>query len=113
MMPLLILFIVQLMVACAVIFILKRVLDRELEKSAIEKLASFKFSGKVDKIMIYYASALSLRTKEQITSLIKQRFTCGEIVFEQLRTLKGGLMIKIADEVFDFSLSSRLESFWS
>lgn len=113
MISILILLIVQLAIAGIVIFVLKRLLDRELEKAALEKLASFKTMGTVDNVIVYYASSLPLRVEEEIRALVKRKFTDSKIIFEKLSDLKGGLMIKIVDEVLDFSLSSRLENFWS
>ena len=54
-----------------------------------------------------------MKVEQTLTGLVKDRFVDGKIAFEQLRDLKGGLIIKVDDEVLDFSLSSRLENFWS
>ncbi|MEI7998228.1 MAG: hypothetical protein WCH62_01805 [Candidatus Omnitrophota bacterium] len=113
MMSFLILIIVQLVIAGVVIFFLKNLLDRELEKVAIEKLASLKSTEAVDCVIVYYANSISFRAAEEIKSLTSRKFINGKIVFERLQTLKGGLIIKVANEILDFSLSSRLESFWS
>jgi F0F1-type ATP synthase delta subunit len=113
MIPLIFLVVLQLAIAGIVIFFLKRVLNRELEKVAVEKLVSIKPSESVDLVTVYYAYSLPSVIEQEIRTLIKNKFTEAKIIFEQLRPLKGGLMIKIKDEILDFSLSSRLENFWS
>ena len=110
MMPFLIIFVLQLVIATVVIFVLKRLLDRELEKAAIEKLTSLKTNVDVKVVHIYYAKPLSLNVEEKLRELVKNKFSVSEIIFEELENIKGGLIIKIEDEVLDFSLSSRLEN---
>ena len=56
---------------------------------------------------------MPLKVEDRLRGLIKAKFVSSEVKFEQLKSLKGGLMIKLADEVLDYSLSSRLENFWS
>ena len=113
MMTLVFIIVLQLAIAGVVIVVLKRLLDRELEQAAIEKLMSLKTNATVKIVHIYYTKPLSLNVEQTLTGLVKNKFVDGEIAFEQLRDLKGGLIIKVDDEVLDFSLSSRLENFWS
>jgi F0F1-type ATP synthase delta subunit len=113
MMPIILLVVLQLVIAGIVIFVLKRLLDRELEQAAIEKAMSLKNNEQVKLVNIYSAKVLSEQVKAQITSVVKNKFVNGKIIFEQLSNLKGGLIIKVEEEVLDFSLSSRLEHFWS
>ena len=113
MIPFIILIVVQVTISVVVIFVLKRLLDRELEKSAIEKLMSLKADADVKVVNVYHAQPLAMNVESQFRALIKNRFTGSEVVFEHLANLKGGLIIKIKDDVLDFSLSSRLENFWS
>ncbi len=113
MMLFLILILVQLAIAGTVIFVLKRLLDRELAKAAIEKLASLKAAEAVEHVIVYYASPLPSSVEAEIKVLANRKFTNGKIVFERLQSLRGGVIIKVADEILDFSLSSRLENLWS
>ena len=113
MMPFVIIIILQLVIAAVVIFVLKRLLDRELEKAAVEKLMAFKPQSKVEQAHVYHAGPLSLALKQELTAIVKNKFSESKIVFEQAPGLKGGLVIKVADEMLDFSLISRLEHFWS
>ena len=113
MIPLIILIFLQLTIALVIIFVLKRLLDRELEKAAIEKLMSLKANADVKVVNIYHAKPLTLNVEEEFKSLVKNKFVGSEIVFERISNLRGGLIIKAADEVLDFSVSSRLENLWS
>ena len=113
MMPFIIIIILQLVIAAVVIFVLKRLLDRELAKAAVEKLVSLKLPNKVEQVCVYHAGSLSLAFEQELTAIVKNKFLGSKIVFEQTPNLKGGLVIKVADEMLDFSLISRLEHFWS
>ncbi len=105
--------ILQLTIALVVIFVLKHFLDRELEKAAIEKLMSLKANADLKVVNIYHAKPLTLNIEGEFRALVKNKFSGSEIIFEQISNLKGGLIIKAADEVLDFSVSSRLENLWS
>ena len=105
--------VLQLVIAAVVAFVLKRLLDRELEKAAIEKFSSLKPMQGVKTITVNYASPLPSSVEQELTALAKRKFVDSKITFEQEATLKGGLIIKVADEILDFSLANRLEHFWS
>ena len=105
--------ILQLVIAVIVFFVLKGLLDRELKKVAIEKFLSLKVISGIDSIYVYYAGDLALKFKEELTVLAKSKFTDSKNIFEQNQILKGGLVIVVAQEVLVFSVSSRLENFWS
>jgi len=113
MIPLLIIICLQLFIAGIVFVVLRYLLDRELEKVAIEKLLSLQMEAVKGDICIFHGNPLSASIEERIKDLIKGKFKDNPVKFEQLKSLKGGLMIKTADQVLDFSLSSRLENFWS
>jgi F0F1-type ATP synthase delta subunit len=113
MMPFVIIIVLQVVIAGVVIFVLKHLLNPELEKVAIEKLASLKPSIDVKVINVYHFRRLPVNIQKELRELAKNKFTNSEIIFEQSNILKGGVVIKIDSEVLDFSLSSRLENFWS
>ena len=112
-MPFVIIIILQLIIAGIVVFILKNFLNRELEKAAVEKVMSLRANEDVKAINIYYAQSLPINVAEEFKVLIQNKFVNSKIEFEQLQDLKGGLIIKVGEEILDFSLSSRLENFWS
>jgi F0F1-type ATP synthase delta subunit len=105
--------VLQIVIAGIVFSILWRLLDRELVAAAIEKLMSVKTSAEVKVVNVYHGNVLPVRIEEKLKILVKNKFTNSDVFFEQLKSLKGGLIIKVADEVLDFSISSRLENFWS
>jgi F0F1-type ATP synthase delta subunit len=113
MIPFIILFCLQLIIAGIVIFVLKQLLDKELEQAALEKAMALKNNPEIKSIHVYSAKDLSVQLKEQLTSIVKNKFSNGKIIFEHLSSLKGGLIIKVEEQVLDFSLSSRLEHLWS
>jgi F0F1-type ATP synthase delta subunit len=103
----------QLVIALIVVIVLKQQLDRELEKAAIEKMMSIRNNPETKMVNVYFAKSLPNVIEQQIRSLGKTKFSNAQMTFESLEDLRGGLMIKIDQEVLDFSLSSRLENFWS
>ena len=113
MMPFLSMFVLQLIIAAIVIFVLKNLLDRELEKAAIEKLMSLKADSTIKTVNIYYAHSMPSKIEKELIHLTKNKFSDSKVVFEQNKILKGGLVIKAADVVLDYSLSSRLDHLWS
>lgn len=111
--PLIIIIVLQIVIALIVVVVLKRLLDRELEKAAIEKMASLKNDPDAKMVSVYSAQSLPLNVQQQLTFVIKNKFSNAKVSFSELRDLKGGVMIKFDENILDFSLSSRLENFWS
>ncbi len=112
MIQLFLLMIVQLVIVVIVILVLKRLLDRELKKAALEKLQTLKING--EKIItVYYTGQLSHNVKEELLGIVKNKNKESKLVFEQNQILKGGLVIVVDEQMLDFSVSNRLENFWS
>jgi F0F1-type ATP synthase delta subunit len=112
MMPFVIIIGLQVVIAGVVVIFLKQRLDRELEKAAIEKIMSLKNNSEVKAVNIYSAKNLPTNIAQELGSIAKNKFSNARVAFEILEPIKGGLMIKVDEEVLDFSLSSRLENFW-
>jgi F0F1-type ATP synthase delta subunit len=113
MLPFIIMIVLQVTIGVVVVFVLKNLLDGELEKAAIEKFSSLKANPEVRVVNVYSFRPLSVNIEQELKGLAKHKFTDSEIIFEQNKVLKGGVVIKTSNEVLDFSLSSRLENFWS
>ncbi len=111
MIQLFLLMIVQLVIAVIVILVLKRLLDRELKKAALEKFQTLKINGEKT-ITIYYAGQLSAHVKEELLDVARNKYKESNLVFEQNQILKGGLVIVVDEQMLDFSVSNRLENFW-
>ena len=80
---------------------------------AIEKLMSLKADSTIKTVNIYYAHSMPSKIEKELIHLTKNKFSDSKVVFEQNKILKGGLVIKAADVVLDYSLSSRLDHLWS
>lgn len=110
---LLMIFIGQCVFALVVIFVLKRLLDKELMKAAFEKFESCKISPEVKEIAVRSASAISDEYKAHLESIRQRKFAHANLNFQEDKALKGGVVIAMGDLLLDFSLLSRLQHFWS
>ncbi len=104
-----VLVLVQLLIAGVVIFVLKRLLDRELMLTALEKLDSLE---PVKEITVKYAGHLSDAIRSKIQSILRRKTEGIKVIFIESSELKGGLVIEAEGVVFDFSLAGRLKNFW-
>ncbi len=102
---------IQILVATAVIFILKHKLDRELVEASLEKLhaAAFQAPGQ---IMVKSYKVLSREIQGHFKSIVRRKAADAEIIFVQDKALKGGVIIELPQEKIDFSLAGRLRNFW-
>lgn len=103
----------QVIFAVIVIVVLKKLLEKELMHAALEKFETCKLSEASQVITITSASAISEDLKGYFQTIQKRRMPQAILNFEQNASLKGGVMISAGDMVLDFSLSNRLEHFWS
>jgi len=110
---LLILLLVQCLLAIGVVFVLKKILDRELIEVALENLEACKTSPDVKEIIVRLPSAVSDEIKSHLESIRKRKFIQANLNIQEDRALKGGMVIAVGDVLLDFSLSSRLQHFWS
>jgi len=110
---LLVIFFVQGVFAVVVVLVLKRLLDKELMKAALEKFESCKASTDIKEITVLSASILSVEFQRQLESVRKRKFVQAKLNFKKDAGLKGGLAIALGDVLLDFSLGSRLQHFWS
>ncbi|MBF0504724.1 MAG: F0F1 ATP synthase subunit delta [Candidatus Omnitrophica bacterium] len=111
--PFLILFIVQCFFALGVIIVLKKTLDRELIEAAFEKLEACKSSPEVKEIVVCLPSAVSDEMKTHLESIRQRKFVQANLKIQEDPALKGGMVIAVGDLLLDFSLSGRLQHFWS
>ena len=110
---LIIIFLVQCSIAVVVIFVLKRLLDKELRGAALEKFESCKASLDIKEITVLSASRLNEEFKSKLESIRKRKFVQAKLNFKENPDLKGGVAIALGDVLLDFSLISRLQNFWS
>ena len=110
---LLIIFFIQCVIAVVAIFILKKLLDKELMEAALEKLESCKASEEVKEISVHSATEINPEYKSRIQSVCKRKFAQARLDILLDPLLKGGVVIKAGEYSLDFSLSNRLQNFWS
>src|ERR1700733_8195173 len=106
---LLMIFFGQCVIAVIVIFVLKRLLDKELMRAALEKFESCKISSDIKEITILSASKVDDKLQSQFESIRKRKFAQTKLNFQENAGLKGGVVIALGDLLLDFSLSSRLQ----
>jgi F0F1-type ATP synthase delta subunit len=109
----LIIFLGQCVFAAAVIFVLKRLLDKELMTAALEKFESCKASSDIKEITVLSASKVNHEFQHRFESIRKRKFLEAKLNFRENPELKGGVVIALGDLFLDFSFQSRLEHFWS
>jgi len=103
----------QCVFAFIVIFILKKLLDKELMSAALEQFESCKISPDVKEIAVYSATSVSDEFKSYLESVRRRKMPQANLNFKENAELKGGIVIAVGDLLLDFSLSSRLQHFWS
>ena len=107
------LFLGQCVFAVVVILVLKKFLDKELMRAALEKFESCKASSDITAITVRFASTLSDEFKSHLESVRKRKMPQANLNFQEDASLKGGVVIAVGDLILDFSLLSRLQHFWS
>jgi len=103
----------QIVFAIIVIVVLKKLLEKELYLAAVEKFETCKVTEGTKEITIRSASVINDEFKSYFEIIQKRRMPQVSLNFEIDGALKGGVVIVIGDQVFDFSLANRLEHFWS
>jgi len=109
----LMLFLGQCVFAGIVILVLKKSLEKELIKAALEEFESCKISSEIKEIAVYSAAGINDEFKIHFEAIRKRKFSQANFNFKENAALKGGVVIAIGDLLLDFSLTSRLEHFWS
>lgn len=106
-------FLLQIIVAAIVIFILKKVLDRQLQQLAVKKLDYLKLDKDdlaSETIILSAPGPVSLATQEAVARLSQKKFGRSvKIVTRADPSLRGGLVIKLKRTIIDFSLVGRLK----
>ncbi len=103
----------QCVFAGAVVIILKKLLDKELMRAALEKLEYEKIPQDVNAITVRFSCRLHDEFKDHLESIRKRRFPQTNVIWQQDASLKGGVVIIAGEQLLDFSLDNRLKHFWS
>jgi F0F1-type ATP synthase delta subunit len=106
-------FLGQCVFVAVVVFVLKRLLDKELMMAALEKFESCKVSSDIKEITVLSASRINDEFRHRLESIRKRKFAGAKLDFRENLELKGGIVIAMGDVLLDFSVQSRLQNFWS
>ena len=81
--------------------------------AALEKFESCKISPEIKEITVRLASGVTDEFKSYLESVRKRKMPQASLDFQEDASLKGGVVIVMGELILDFSLSSRLQNFWS
>ena len=108
----LILVVVQVVIAAIVIFVLKHLLEKELNAAALEKLHTLNLSAGQE-VTVTSAGVLREKLKVQLQALLCRKSPDVKVIFQQDQDIRGGMIIELPGETLDFSIANRLKHFWS
>ena len=106
----------QVVLALVVIFVLKKLLDRELVESALEQFEVLKYDGDpsvIKTIAVTARKPLGAEIQSRFKSIAARRFKGMSIDFSTDAELKGGVKVVIGKMQIDCSLNDRLERLFS
>ncbi len=104
--------VLQAVVAAVGLIFFKRLLDKELIEAALEKFQTWEAAKTADRIALRLHS-LDPRIRDRFEELSRRRFPSAQLTFELDAGIKGGAVISAGSEELDFSMASRLRTFWS
>ncbi len=103
----------QVLVAIVVIFILKKILNLQLEELAVKKLEYIKLDDEelgLEALTLVAPGKISLALQSKIDYICKKKFGRPlRFVIKTDRSLKGGLVIRLKKIIIDYSLIGRLK----
>lgn len=100
----------QVAVAVFIIFVLKKLLERELFMSMLEKVAHLPtLQGEcVDDIVVVAGGKLTGDEEFRLRMTMKEKFPQADVTVGEDRSLWGGVVLRAGDHVFDFSLRTKI-----
>lgn len=111
----LVVFVLQVVLALIVVFVLKKFLSRELIDVALERFEVLKYQGdlaQLKEISVVSHKPLDGSVQARIKAVAGQRFKGIPLNFSTDSTLKGGLTITVGSTIIDNSTSNRLNALW-
>ncbi len=92
------------------LFLLKKILDRELFICVLEKIADFPADqgADLDEVVVVSAGGLSVDDESRLRAVLKGRFPRAAIMVGRNRSLWGGVVVRAGQHIFDFSLGTRI-----
>ena len=107
------LFLMQIVVGAVVVFILKKVLDRQLIELAIKTFKNAKLEPddlKLGSILVGSPVNVSKKNQDRVLQLAEKKFGRPmSVVTKKDKSLKGGMIIYLNSSIIDYSLVGRLK----
>jgi len=102
--------VLQTVVAVFVLFLLKKLLSRELFLCALEQIAHVPADqgAGIDEVVVVAAGRISGDEEFRLRTVIKERFPQADIIVGEDHALGGGLLVRAGGHVFDFSLWTKI-----
>jgi F0F1-type ATP synthase delta subunit len=100
----------QIAAAALVVYLLKKLLERELFLAMLEHIAGRSMtSAEIPEVVVVAAGLFSARDEARLRAVIKGRFPQADIILGQDPSLMGGFILRAGDQVIDLSLSTRIK----
>ena len=105
----------QILAIVMVLFVLKRVLERELFGLALERVSAVSFfvEDGFTEIVVLSAGKIAARNEALLRSVLTGRFPRASIVFLQDASLGGGFVIQAGPCILDYSLLTRIKQLFT
>lgn len=100
----------QIIVAVSVVMFLNHKLKAELVEAALENLQSNISSQTKGEIVVVSAQEIAPIVRGRIESIVKRKTDGAVLRFETDETIKSGLVIRIGENVLDFSFVNRMKN---
>ncbi|MBF0619919.1 MAG: F0F1 ATP synthase subunit delta [Candidatus Omnitrophica bacterium] len=101
----------QIFIAVLVVFILIKLLERELFSALIEELRKFQSSGEgaaVRDVEVVTARKLSPHQEQELRAAINGAFPSAEIVILESGKISGGFVLKFGTTLMDKTIGAHL-----
>lgn len=108
--------ILQALVAVAAVYVLKRLLEKDLVSVALEQVGLLGPSDearRVGRVVVLFAGNVPVAKRAVLAQLLKAKCPQAEVDFLEDPALMGGIVIEIAGKVMDYSLANRLKYLFS
>ncbi len=101
----------QVVMAALVLFLMKKLLERELLGVALEQIAGapLEHGVIVNEVVVVAAGRFSGDDEFRLRGVIRDRFPQARVLIGRDASLGGGLIIRMGDHVLDHSLWTRLK----
>jgi F0F1-type ATP synthase delta subunit len=103
----------QFFVAAIVIFVLKKILNHQLEELAVKKFEYLKLDAdeeKLEALTLIASGTIPLAIQKKVEHLCTKKFGHPlKLILKTDKNLKGGLIIQLKKTVIDYSLIGRLK----